>query len=78
MRHFLRAVVVIGTDAQTSEAYGRIRSELSQAGLLIPKPIFGLPRSPCSTGFRSRPAISISAELPASGSCPGEPRTRIT
>lgn len=37
MRHFLRAAVVIGTDAQTSEDYGRIRSELSQAGLPIPE-----------------------------------------
>jgi tRNA(fMet)-specific endonuclease VapC len=37
VRLFLRAVVVLGTDAQTSEAYGRIRSELAQAGQPIPE-----------------------------------------
>jgi tRNA(fMet)-specific endonuclease VapC len=37
MRRFLRAAVVVGTDAQTSERYGRIRAELAQAGLPIPE-----------------------------------------
>jgi tRNA(fMet)-specific endonuclease VapC len=37
VRHFLRAAIVIGIDAKTSETYGHIRSELSQAGLPIPE-----------------------------------------
>ena len=37
VRRFLPAVVVIGVDAQTSEAYGRIRSELAEAGRPIPE-----------------------------------------
>jgi tRNA(fMet)-specific endonuclease VapC len=34
---FLRATVVIDTDAQTSEQYGRIRAELAEAGRPIPE-----------------------------------------
>jgi tRNA(fMet)-specific endonuclease VapC len=37
VRRFLRAAAVVGTDAQTSETYGRIRSELAEAGRPIPE-----------------------------------------
>ena len=37
VRRFLRAVVVIGADAQTSEVYGRLRSELAEGGRPIPE-----------------------------------------
>jgi tRNA(fMet)-specific endonuclease VapC len=72
VRRFLRAAVVIGTDTQTSEAYGRIRSELAEVGRQFPKTTSGLLRLLCSTDCRWRPGISILAELPALRSCPGE------
>lgn len=37
VRRFLQAVIVLRVDTETSEAYGRIRSELAQAGQLIPE-----------------------------------------
>ena len=37
IRRFLRAAVVIGTDSQTSEVYGRIRSDLASTGHQIPE-----------------------------------------
>ena len=37
VRRFLPAVVVLGTDAHTSEVYGGIRSELAGAGRPIPE-----------------------------------------
>ena len=37
VRRFVRAAVLIGTDAQTSEAYGLIRSELATTGQPIPE-----------------------------------------
>ena len=59
MRLFLPAVVVLGTDAETSEAYGRIRSERAVAGQPIPKTTSGLLPLRYNTGSRLPHVISI-------------------
>lgn len=73
VRRFLRAAIVIGTGAQTSEAYGRIRAELAEAGRPIPENDLWIAALAIQHDCRLVTRDQISLGLLASRSYRGEP-----